>query len=50
MTIEQTITRIRILLSFGLSVEEIHDRVKDSGINEGDFFLAFKAAKRMNEN
>jgi hypothetical protein len=41
------VKRIINLRSFGLTRDEIHDRVVDINVSEGTFFLAWKASDMM---
>jgi len=47
MTPEAIITRIRQNLAYGLGVAQIRKLFSD--LNNGDFFLYFKAAEVLNE-
>lgn len=44
---ERIIARIRQLIAFGLSVQEIHDTVVCADCDEGMFYLCFRAAETM---
>ncbi len=48
MKTENLINRIRILLHYGLSVEEIRKRCRDEA-KDDELFLAWTAARRLNE-
>ena len=46
MDIIDLVCRIRHMISFGLSLEAIHDKVREeTTVDEGLFFLAYRAAE-----
>lgn len=47
---EKNITRVAQLLSFGVSLEEIHDLLIEDMVSEYDIFLTVKAAEIYNKN
>lgn len=42
---ERTIARIRQLIGFGLTLQEIHDLVVSADLDEGTFYLCYCAAE-----
>jgi hypothetical protein len=49
MVSEANMQRVAQLISFGLPVNEVHDRLVADGMTEEDFFLCYAAGKRLAE-
>lgn len=46
---ENLIQRIRLAMSAGADLEQIHNAYIKAGVHEYDFFLAYKAAELLNQ-
>lgn len=44
LLMEDIVNRIKMLIGFGLSEQEIHDKLADLNLPEDEFFLYYKAA------